>query len=1170
MTRNLLLSPASIVAILTATVSSGTLAQQPQNQRVTLNFNAGWRVNVGDAPGAEAPAFNDATWKAVTLPHAWNEDSAFKVTLAEVPTSIAWYRKTFTLPSNAFGKKVFLEFEGIRQGGDFYLNGQPIGWSGNGVMAFGFDISDQIKPGQNVLAVKTDNSWFYRDRVRNSGYEWNDRNFYPNYGGINRNVKLHITNKLYQTLPLLSNLGTTGVYIYAKEFDIPGKSATVTAEAQVKNEYSEPRTFDYEVSVVDPSGKVVKTFAGPRTTLAAGQSGTVSASSRIQNLEFWSWGYGALYDVTTTLGVNGQPVDSVTTRTGFRKTEFGNGVFKLNNRTVQLKGYAPRSTNEWPALGVNVPPWMSDFSNRLAVEDNANIMRWMHVTPSKQDVESCDRVGLMETMPAGDAEKDVTGPRWEQRVELMREATVYMRNNPSIIFYESGNNQISEEHMSEMKAVRDKYDPYGGRAAGSRNMQNSKVAEYGGEMLYINKSATEPMWMMEYSRDEGLRLHWDEFSPPYHKEGDGPLYRGQPGLAWNHNQDALAIEDVRRWYDYWRERPGTGRRVNSGGAKIIWADSQSYGRGPAPYRVSGAVDGMRLPKDAFYAHQVMWDGWVDVEKPRAHILGHWNYAPTVKKPIYVVSSADKVELFLDGKSLGFGRQEYRFLFTFPDVQWEPGTLRAVGYNGTNKQICEDTKVTVGDPVALKLTPVIGPGGWKADGSDIVMVDVEVVDAQGRRCPTALNPITYNVSGPAEWRGGIAFGPYILAKTMPVEGGISRVMLRSLPQAGNVALTASASGLKAATLELRSHFAPTNLLPGADVPSFLGRGPTPAGDSVVPTRIPLRIAKASTGSNADQLEATWDDNETTSWSSDGKLANAWVAYELPQAGPISEVSLKMGGFRTRSYPLRLFVDDKQVFEGWTPPSLSYVTLTFPPTVGKTLKIQLIGNSREGDAAPGVTELQNAANAAVTGDTKAKGTLVVIEAELYAPVGGEIPTANIWQPSTPLGAVVNASAPSTPKSALVERKPVEDKPAAPGTTETTVAFRLATEKRYVTAISGGVDASGKKIGSTQTFVLVDLNGGELAEDDAVQIKLAPAGSRATYLHESESAINRVSKLDNAATFKVKLKAKTSSDALQTVILQTASGKFVAVPAAGVALATTDAEDKAVVLEIVNATT
>ena len=109
------------------------------------------------------------------------------------------------------------------------------------------------------------------------------------------------------------------------------------------------------------------------------------------------------YDVSTTIKIDGKEVDTVKTKTGFRKTDFSNGLFKLNDRTLHLKGYAQRTSNEWVALGASVPAWLSDYSNGLMVESNANLVRWMHVTPWKQDVESCDRVGLIQAMPAGDA-----------------------------------------------------------------------------------------------------------------------------------------------------------------------------------------------------------------------------------------------------------------------------------------------------------------------------------------------------------------------------------------------------------------------------------------------------------------------------------------------------------------------------------------------------------------------------------------------------------------------------------------------------------------------------------------------------------------------------------------------------------------------------------------------
>ena len=163
-----------------------------------------------------------------------------------------------------------------------------------------------------------------------------------------------------------------------------------------------------------------------------GETRIVKAQQQVEGLHFWSWGYGYLYTVKTSLSTSllhregqGGGLDKVITRTGFRKTRFGEGKIWLNDRVLMVHGYAQRTSNEWPGVGVSVPAWLSDYSNGLMVQSGANLVRWMHVTPWKQDVESCDRVGLIQAMPAGDAEKDVEGPRWTQRTELMRDAVIY-------------------------------------------------------------------------------------------------------------------------------------------------------------------------------------------------------------------------------------------------------------------------------------------------------------------------------------------------------------------------------------------------------------------------------------------------------------------------------------------------------------------------------------------------------------------------------------------------------------------------------------------------------------------------------------------------------------------------------------------------------------------------
>lgn len=959
------------------------------SERKKYNFNSEWKLRIGDFPKAKDTKFDDSKWKQVTLPHAFNEDEAFKLSIEQLTDTVVWYRKSFQIPELKSNQKVFVEFEGVRQRGDFYLNGHYLGRHENGVMAVGFDLTPHIKEGENVIAVRTDNDWMYREEGTNSKFQWNDRNFNANYGGIPKNVFLYVTDNVYQTLPLYSNLKTTGVYVYAQDFDIQGRKATIHAESEVRNDSKATRQFSYQVTILDADGKLMKTFQGDKVTLKAGETKTVKASAILHNLHFWSWGYGYLYTVKTALkDDNNQIFDEVSTRTGFRKTRFAEGKIWLNDRVIQMKGYAQRTSNEWPAVGLSVPAWLSDFSNDLMVKGNANLVRWMHATPWKQDVESCDRVGLIQAMPAGDAEKDREGRQWEQRVELMRDAIIYNRNNPSILFYECGNKAISREHMIEMKAVRDKYDPFGGRAIGSREMLDIREAEYGGEMLYINRSEHHPMWATEYCRDEGLRKYWDEYSYPFHKEGDGPLYKGQPATDYNRNQDELAITMIARWYDYWRERPRTGNRVSSGGTKIIFSDTNTHYRGAENYRRSGVTDAMRIEKDAFYAHQVMWDGWVDTEKDQTYIIGHWNYPDNTVKPVQVVSTGEEVELFLNGNSLGKGKRQYNFLFTFDNVAFKPGKLEAVSYNKAGKEISRYAVNTAGEPASLKLTAIQNPEGFHADGADMTLIQVEVVDKDGQRCPLDNRTIQFTLKGQAEWRGGIAQGKnnHILDTNLPVECGINRALIRSTTAAGKVTLTAQAKGLLSASLTLET--VPVKVtgglstyLPQATLKGRLDRGETPSTPSYKDSKKGVRIVSAKAGSNNNDAEKSYDDIELTEWKNDGKLSTAWITYTLERDAEIDDICIKLQGWRSRSYPLEVYAGNTLIWSGNTDKSLGYIHLNVEkPVRANTITIRLKGNTSDKDAFGQIIEVEAiAANTMELEKSSSKHQLRIIEVE-----------------------------------------------------------------------------------------------------------------------------------------------------------------------------------------------
>ncbi len=941
-------------------------------EREKYNFNSDWKLKVGDIVQAEEVDYLDAEWKSVTLPHAFNEDEAFKLNIKDLTDTIVWYRKHFRLPADAKGRKVFIEFEGARQGIDLYVNGHLVGQHENGVMAFGFDLTAFVKPGkENVIAARIDNNWDYAEKATGVKYQWSNRNFNANYGGLPKNVWLHVTDKLYQTLPLYSNLQTTGVYIYAEDIQVRARKARIHAESEVKNETKKSQTVGYLVELFDRDGKLVKSFCGEEKKINPGEKIVLSAESEVEGLHFWSWGYGYLYTVKTALCIEGKKTDEVITRTGFRKTRFADGKVWLNDRVIQLKGFAQRTSNEWPAVGMSVPAWLSDYSNGLMVKANANLVRWMHVTPWKQDVESCDRVGLIQAMPAGDAEKDCKGRQWEQRKLVMRDAIIYNRNNPSILFYECGNESISREHMLEMKKIRDEFDYHGGRAIGSREMLDIRDAEYGGEMLYINKSAHHPMWAMEYCRDEGLRKYWDNYSYPYHKDGEGnsayhsaatgKTKKQADASVYNRNQDSFTIENVIRWFDYWRERPGTGKRVSSGGAKIIFSDTNTHFRGVENYRRSGDTDPMRIPKDSYFAHQVMWDGWVDTENPRLHIVGHWNYEPGVVKPVYVVSNTDSVALFLNGKPMGQAQRDYHFLFTFDKIAFTPGVLEAVGYND-GKEAARMQLRTAGKPAKLNLAAIQHPKGWKADGADLVLLQVEVVDAEGNRCPLANDLIHFTVEGPAEWRGGIAQGPdnYILSEKLPVECGVNRALLRSSVTAGKVVVRAEAEGLASASLELVS--SPVEVqnglstyIPGDDLEGSLDRGETPLSPSYIDRAVDVAVLSAEAGINTEEACKSLDDNELSEWKNDGKASTAWIKYHLERIARVDEVCMKLTGWRMRSYPLEIYAGDELIWSGETEKSLGYVHLKVKPVPASEITIRLKGSSKEDDAFGQIVEV-----------------------------------------------------------------------------------------------------------------------------------------------------------------------------------------------------------------------
>jgi len=854
-----------VMALILCARAGGAWAQTapyapPASPRARLNFDLNWKFVRADAAGAEAPGFDDSAWTAVSTPHSFNDVDSFRQIISHsggdrgTYKGLAWYRKHFKLAARLAGSKIFLEFEGMRQAGDIFVNGHQVGLYENGVTAYGVDISGAVHFGdkENVLAVKVDNSGGYKERSSDTPFEWNANDFNPNHGGINRHVWLHVTGKIYQTLPLYYGLESSGVYVHAANFNLAAKSADVTVDSEVSNASGDRATVELSAVIVDSKGQVRARFDGSSVDMVDGEKTVLTATGALKAARFWSPDDPYLYSVYSILTVDGKVVDVNKVVTGFRKTEFkggaGTGGVYINGKFVYLKGFAQRSSNEWEGLGGAYPDWLHDYQAQMIRDDHANYVRWMHIAPQRVDSDAADRFGIVQICPAGDKERDAVGRQWEQRLEVMRDTIVYFRNSPSILFWEAGNTVVTVEHMQQMVALRKQWDPDGGRAMGARgndsvpaNTAINGIAEFYGVMIGQDRQTDAlstpsamfraysaerrdraPLIETEDFREEGARRFWDDYSPPYFG------FKKGPNDTWQFTSELFALASVTRYAAYWDNRisnPDPAHSRWSGYASIYFSDSDADGRQDSSEvcRVSGKVDAVRLPKQIYFAHRVMQN-----ERPDIHILGHWSYpagadAKKTVKTIYVIANTQTVELLVNGKSAGVNSHAEsvelpaggraggirsqpvsEFIFAFPNVEFAPGSLKAIGRND-GKQVAQMELTTAGPPAQIKLTPITGPQGLQADGQDAALIDVEVVDAKGQRCPTDDDKVDFTMDGPGIWRGGYNSGKVDSTNNLYLntECGINRVSLRSTLAAGTITVTASRPGLKPAQIKLVS-------------------------------------------------------------------------------------------------------------------------------------------------------------------------------------------------------------------------------------------------------------------------------------------------------------------------------------------------------------------------------
>jgi beta-galactosidase len=602
-------------------------------------------------------------------------------------------------------------------------------------------------------------------------------------------VRLYVTDPLHISLPLYSFLKTAGPYVYAS--DISDKSANVTVEIPVENDRAEDAQVQVSVDVLDRDSKSVLTVSKEGNVQSGGPS-EFKVSGMINDPHLWEPGYPYLYRVVCTLKTDNQIVDTCEIPLGVRsvKWDVSSGFF-INGHHLKLHGWGQKPTDEWPGLGAAQPNWLHFYTLNLMAEAGGNFVRWGHCAAGPAQIAADDRLGLITEQPGLDGEADTVKAAWKIRAAGWRDMVIYFRNNPSILIWEGGNQKVTHDHAAELRGYVDKYDPGGGRAYAHRRADKT-TAEFmtvGIGTEGKREIKTLPVVEGEYDREESPRRVWDDASPPNFG------YPEAKGMTYQLTSEQFAQHEVRHFI----------RKIASpdhaGGANWIFSDSTSGGRVPAEVaRTSGEVDGVRLPKEAYYVCGVLFGS-----EPKVHIIGHWTYPAGTKKTVYVVANVPDVELLINGKSLGHRKPTDGYLFTYPDVAWEPGEIKAIASTEDGKVAATQSKHTVGSAVALKITPIVGPDGLRADGSDVALFDVEAVDAKGERCPTFQKRVDFETDGPGIWRGGYNSGkPKSTNNTyVDLECGINRVAVRSTLTPGSITVRATCDGLTAASATVQA-------------------------------------------------------------------------------------------------------------------------------------------------------------------------------------------------------------------------------------------------------------------------------------------------------------------------------------------------------------------------------
>ncbi len=799
-------------------ITSKPVFSQPAGRQ---NFDSGWKFHLGDITGAEVATFKDQNWRILNLPHDWSIEGSFKPdnpstgSGACLPTGIGWYRKSFRCTDTKTMYR-FLMFDGVYQNSTVWINGNLLGNRPFGYSSFQYDLTPYLVEGENLIAVKVDNSLQPSTRWYSGS-------------GIYRHVWLTTTSPVH--------VCKWGTYITTPK--VSDKEAIVQIETKIVNEKKEMAAIRIVSTILDKNGRKI---AGRIHSAKIEPNAEIKINSEIKVVSpiLWNTIHPELYRLATEIYEGKEKKDSYFSTFGIRSIAFrSDSGFFLNGKCLKILGVCQH--HDLGCLGSALNTRAVERQLEILKSMGCNAIRTSHNPPSPDLLDLCDKMGILvmdEAFDVWNLEKmkydyHIYFKDWH--VRDLSDMVIRDRNHPSIILWSIGNEIPEKNHTKyggaaiskELDGIIKSYDKtrfttcaFAGVWRADTTFMSDKVDVIGINYTverYPGEKAKHPNGFFIASEttsslsDRGI----------YHFPADS-------AIGPTPDMHCSSFDNRGTYYD----RPATmitqttWRAVKETpyvAGLFIWSGFDYFGEPIYPYPCIsssfGIFDLCGFPKDVFYFYKSQW-----TNEPVLHLLPHWNWKNGQIIDVIAYTNCDEVKLYLNDKYIG--RQAFaETKFHYRTNQWDkpidlgegeklsldwkvpfiPGTLKAEGYKN-GKLILTDEIKTAGDPAKIELNA--DRSTIHADGQDLCYIKIKILDDKGTLVPNADNLIHFDVEGEGRITGVANGNPICLESAKGKErsafSGMCQVVIQSTKYNGRIILKASSRGLPDEKIEITSN------------------------------------------------------------------------------------------------------------------------------------------------------------------------------------------------------------------------------------------------------------------------------------------------------------------------------------------------------------------------------